>query len=222
MKRWSVVALAVAMVMAAGCGGDDADAATTQEPGNTQSSGASDTSPPATSAGGGNATTAAPPSDSGDSDADIAVVTIGDTTWRFGLGGQAFTRCDYNQFSTGNVFAAMVQVDDAGEPVLIEGAAAANVLLELNPDDYADLGLDAPGIEVKDRANDQEWIADIQDESDFDIDPGTSQVTSLTIDGRTASGTATFYDRNTYFAWVGGTGDKPAGVEGTFEVTCAE
>ena len=217
MTRRYAVALVALVVAATGCGGGDGDdsqdGATTVAPGATTAG---------TSPGAASTTQAPAPSGSADGAADTAVVTIGDQTWRFGLGGQAFTQCEYNQFGTGNLFAALVQVDEAGEPVTTDGGAAANVLLELYADNYEELGLDPPGIEVTDEANGAVWIADIQDESDFDIDPGTSMVSSLTIDGRTASGTATFYDRNVYFAWLGGTGDKPAGVAGTFEVTCAE
>jgi hypothetical protein len=203
----------VLLLMVASCGGggagdpQDTVATTTAADGTSGPGTTSAQSPATTAANGGSAAT--------------GLVTIGEMTWQFGLGDQAFTQCEYDQFGTGNLFAAMVLVDDAGAPVMTDGGAAANVLFELYPDNYEELGLDPPGIELDDKANEQLWIADIIDEVDFDIQPGISQVTSLKIDGPIASGTATFYDRNVYFAWLGGTGEEPAGVEGTFQVDCA-
>ncbi len=57
---------------------------------------------------------------------------------------------------------------------------------------------------------------------EFSIPDGQSQVDSFVVDGNTASGTATFTEQDAIYAWIGGTSELPKGVQGTFEVTCAE
>lgn len=87
-----------------------------------------------------------------------------------------------------------------------------NDTFELNLPPAGDQGdFDPPSVHVVVADLEQDWIAG---DPDIDLPVGQSQVDSYTIDGRHASGTATFLNANT---WLTGQGE---GVAGTFAVNC--
>jgi len=207
VKRFWIIA-AVGLVTAA-CGGtavesgDDVTAAT--DP-------ADDGAPAATSA----PVTQAPAADDGEEpvtagSVNVATVTIGDKTYEADVDPEELLqRCDPDFF--GGFW-----------------ALGGGVEIVLPPADDPDF-TDSPRIAVKDEASGLEWIADPSasslgslsgDDYDFKIPEGDSQVDSFTVDGNTATGTATFIEQEAYYQWTGG-GDQPEPVQGTFEVTCGE
>jgi type 1 fimbria pilin len=198
MKRLSMIGV-LALVLA-GCGGsaDDADVAETS------------------TAGAGPSIS---PSDDGSTDAGapavdgigVASVTLDGETYLFGDTGQPGLQCKANFL--GIYTASLPEIDEAGNEVP-EGANVRITLLHdgTDPDVVGQL----PVVTLSLRATSEDWIADETFDDDLpQVEPGNSQVDDYTIDGNTASGTATFIDRYTYT-----TDQKTA--KGTFTATCGE
>jgi hypothetical protein len=218
MKTPHRIAIVVALVtvVATACSGDDgadptstvADGATTTTTA-TQSGGGDDTTTTQASTGGGEA------SDDGTSS---ATVTIGDTTWTFATTGFPAETCDPNFF--GGFFAVLYMADDNGELLLVDGQSSG-IGITLPGENWASQGIDDPAsVEVTIAETDESWVAN-PDTNLPGIEAGQSQVDDWTIDGNTASGTATFVEENAAYAAAGGTGDPVQPMTGTFEVTCA-
>ena len=83
---------------------------------------------------------------------------------------------------------------------------------------------DPPSVRVKVNNGGPDFTADpsIVETGDYStvISVGDTQIDSFTVDGNSASGTATFVDEQAIFIALGGTGADPEPVEGSFEVTC--
>jgi hypothetical protein len=142
--------------------------------------------------------------------ANRGVVSIGGTDFVFDATPDVITECDPDFFGAFRV----VGVTEAGDTV--------EILLP-PPDDANFEG--PPSVRVKVNNGGADWTADpsILETGDYAsvISEGDSQVDSFTVEGNSASGTATFVDEQQIFAALGGTGDPPEPVQGTFEVTCA-
>lgn len=203
-RMLAVFTLGLALVA---CGGDDAVTTTAEAAAGDTTTTAGDGQTPA-------ATTQAPettaaPASGGDGTPDVgiaentAVFEIGDNRYEIDVTPGAIQRCDPDFFG---IFWAL-------------GTNEETVLtMELVPESMTDR---VTQIEVTDKVNDLEWVADPEN-LDFGIQPGQSQVDSWQVDGRAATGTATFIEQNAVFAAAGGSADFPEPVQGTFTVLCAE
>lgn len=147
----------------------------------------------------------------------FATATIDGETYIFGDTGFAAQRCSPSTF--GMFFVVLYMVDDQGNPD-IEGGVL-NVVLPHDDTDPEELD-QWPELTVSIADPDREWIADEKAAEEFDIDPGVSQVDSYTIDGNRVSGTASFYESDSYWAMLGGQADELEVAQGTFEVICAD
>lgn len=216
-----ILAIVVMLVALTACGGGgdsseagDPEASTTAAAADPEVT-TSDTAPAAGDEEPGNE--AADDSDS-DSVSGIgeATLTINGETYFFGETSFPALRCDPNMF--GVFFVVLPMVDEQGNAVPSGGGLELVLLQEgTDPeelDQRNEVRLDLDSL-------DQEWIADEEDIAERDLEPGTSQVDSYTIDGNRASGTATFYEENSYWASVGDPANEVATAQGTFEVTCA-
>lgn len=198
--------MALALVLA-GCGDDSGGAeATTTAPPTTQASsggGGTTTQAPTTEASSG--TTAPTSSGSGGSS---ATVMIGGDTYQFDDSGPV-SACNTDFF--GGVQVALSMPGLAGSLVLV-----------LPADNWPELGIDDPAsVQVSVNETDQDWFADeSQYENIADLPEGSSAVTSWQVDGNSVSGEGIFFDRNSYFASIGGAGELDVQT-GTFQVTCA-
>ena len=114
---------------------------------------------------------------------------------------------------------ALVMVDENGDQ-MPQGGGFGGALLHEGTDPAVVGQLNSIGFSLK--ALDQEWVADEEDIEALGLDPGSSQVDSLVIDGNTASGTATVYERNSYYRVQGGNADSVDVAQATFEITCAD
>jgi hypothetical protein len=213
-KRSLVSMLAVALVVAA-CGGEatsesiaDADAVI---PTTTTTTGGQE--PTSTSAG--SSDTAA----SSEAPSDVAGVgegtaTINGETRFFGDAGFPALRCEPDMF--GIFFVFLQEVDESGAEVS-GGSLALTLLLE---------GTDPEVVGQENEAHlkvdDQDWIADPEDIAERGLEAGMSQVDSYTVTGNSVSGTATFYEEESYYATTGGSSDPVVTMQGSFEVTCAD
>lgn len=158
----------------------------------------------------------------------LAVVTIGDRTFEFTTVGHSAEMCNPIVFGG---FQVGLFIPDENGVSLAEGAdpASGGLGIVLPGDDWEDEGVDDVARVVvnlwgEDGEGDEEWIAS---KSEYEripelADGNRSQVDSYTVEGNTASGTATFYERNSYFAVTGGSADEITVEQGTFEVTCVE
>lgn len=144
-----------------------------------------------------------------DTEGGTGTVTIGDETWEF----QAFesvptAACDADFF--GGFFAVMTDGDDITVPV-------NGLLVTLPGGDFED----PPEVVVTVNVDgDTEWIAD---ETIYERSPDLPEgigVTSFTIEGTTASGTALFFDEESSFQFNAGLVDEVTLAEGTFTVSC--
>ena len=137
-------------------------------------------------------------------------VTIDDTTWEFDATPGALKRCDPDFFGAFWVIG--------------ESPDGDGVTILLPPPDDPNFE-DPPSVRVGVNDGGPDFTADpsILDTGNYDtvISEGDSQVDSYTVDGNTASGTATFVDEQEIFAALGGAADDPEPVRGSFEVTCA-
>lgn len=209
-----LIGSAVGLVLAA-CGGSD-------EVGGTVDGAASPATQPAADAA-APSTTTAPSSEisddapSGDDLGPAAssgaentvIVTIGGTTYEFDATPGTIADCNPDFFGAFFVNGASEDGD--------------SVSLLLPPPDDPNFE-DPPSVRVKVRDGGADYTADssILENGNYAdvISEGDTQVDGFTIDGNTASGTATFIDEQQIFAALGGTADDPAPVQGTFEVTC--
>ncbi len=140
----------------------------------------------------------------------IATVIIGDETWEFVLVPDVpIASCDADFF--GGFVAILVN----------EGADMASPMnamtVRLPGGDFTD----PPILTVNLGASGElEWIADETIyEQNADLPDGLG-VTGFSIDGNTASGTATFFEQESFFQFGAGLGDLLT-ADGTFTVTCA-
>ncbi|MGI9665972.1 MAG: hypothetical protein ACR2N2_02565 [Acidimicrobiia bacterium] len=214
MSRFTLLAfgLLLALTLVA-CGGsgdessDDTSAPTSSAAASDQSSDPSDD----TSSVDGQDTDTVPTDVSGvfDTAGGTAAVTIGDQSWEFVLPeDHPIANCDADFF--GGFVAILTN----------EGAVITS------PSDVMALALpggdfdDTPSLEVKLQIDSEdEWIADETIyEQNADLPAGLG-VTDFTIDGTTASGTATFFEQESYYQFNAGNGDLRV-ADGTFTVTC--
>ncbi len=197
MKRLAMIG-ALALVLA-GCGGS--------------------TDSPATEPPTGDANPSISPSDDGSTDAGsptvdgvgAASVTLDGETYLFGDTGRPGLQCKADFL--GVYLLSLPEVDEAGNAVP-DGASLSIALLQdgTDPDVVGQL----PEATLSIRATSEDWIASEEfDDNLPEVEPGNSQVDDYTIDGNTASGTATFIERYSY-----ATDQKTA--KGTFTATCGE
>lgn len=227
MRKWLSI-LAVLSVVLAACGGSgdagDAEDVTTTAAG--PSDGGDEETPATTAA-------ADEPGDaSGDEDGDepadggsastpvdglgTATVTIDGEAYVFGDAGIA-SQCMPDSF--GVFMVALYLVGDDGAPDLGAGSLSLFLLQEGSDPEELD---QRPEAIVTLGGTSQSWVASERKAEEFELEPGISQIDSYTIDGNTATGTATFFEENSYFAFAGGGADEIQTATGTFEVTCAE
>lgn len=211
MKRNAVLVAALALLVAA-CGGSGLGAdennggeVTTTEAPDATTVESDDTDTPAT--------TMPPPDDDsgGESpgEANVAIVTIGNTTWEFDANPEGpIIDCNPDFFGA----------------FWVVGETADGDSLNLLPTEGDANFEDPPSVRVVDRAIEADWTADetLIDTANYSdvLAEGDSQVDSFTVDGNTASGTATFVDENQIFAVLGGSADAVEPVSGSFDVSC--
>lgn len=202
-----------------GCGGsDDGDSVastdTSQSDASTDDSGAE----PAPEESSGDDTAddtedAVEPAPEVSSGEQMLVVTIGDTTYEADLSSD-FTVC----ISMGGAIGA------AGPIPEIDGGS---IDVDIPPEDYetsTDQGWEPPSIRV-DLGEDENgvpigWRAGPEVTDLFPDYAGKSQVDSFSIDGASASGTATFIDDFQILLFQQGQVEEPQPVQGTFAVSC--
>lgn len=203
----------LALVLAA-CGGtsdestNDSSASTSNSPESTQASDSSEDV--GTSDNQETEPTAGAIGDHFDTAGGAATITIGDVSWDFALPeGHPLAACDADFF--GGFVAGLT----TGSADLTEPADWMSV--RLPGGDFTDL----PAVTVKLTVNSEdEWIADETIyEQNADLPAGLG-VTSFSIDGTTASGTATFFEQESFYQFNAGNGDLIV-ADGTFTVTCA-
>jgi hypothetical protein len=204
------LALVAVIVLVAGCGGgadteSDGGGATTAAASSEDATSTVATTAPVTEGDGDGG------NPSGSGDVNWAVVTIGDQRYEFDVTPGPIQRCDPDFF--GAFWVVGVTTDGSG------------IVMMLPPPDDPNFE-DPASLEINDGPNDWEWMADegVAEEVMFAdiVSEGQSQVDSYTIDGNRVSGRATFIERNALFAVVGGTGDAPEPVAGSFEAVCEE
>jgi hypothetical protein len=206
--------ITVALLVAA-CGDSGGDEGATDPQDMTTTADASATTQPSGSDDGGSTDQGGSTDDSTNGDAHRASATIDGVTYTFGDTDFPAQQCSPDFF--GVFFAVLYMVDDQGNPN-IEGG---NINLALLHEDADPAELDQwPEVNVSIQDPDLEWIAAERGSEGISIEPGISQVDSYTIDGNTASGTASFYERNSYWAVAGGQAEELVTATGTFEVTC--
>ena len=227
MRRWIAVVAALLLVVSA-CGGSDEAAVA----GRCELGGGSTTTDGGIPAAGGgdqpgdDSASEDTPSDDGASGDDQgaasvsgigqASVTINGETYYFGETSFPALQCKPNLF--GVFFVVLQMVDEQGNEIPGGGGLQLVLLQEGSDPEELDQRNEA---RVTIEALDQEWIADEEDIAERSLEAGTSQVDSYTIDGSRATGTATFYEENSYWASVGDAANVVEVVEGSFEVTCA-
>jgi hypothetical protein len=146
----------------------------------------------------------------------IASVTIEGETYHFGDTGIAI-QCTPDFF--GVMMVALQMVDENGDQIP-QGGGFGGALLHEGTDPAVVGQLNSIRFSLK--ALDKEWIADEEDIEALGLDPGSSQVDSVTVGGNTASGIATVYELNSYYAVQGGNADSVDVAQATFEITCAD
>ena len=212
-----VVSASLASVMALGaCGGSDEVGGLVDEAAAQATEPAADVAVASTTTTASSAETEAeqpaaeeqPPPASTSSE-NIVRVTVGDTTFEFDATPGTITSCDADFFGAFFVNGASEDGD--------------SVSLLLPPPDDPNFE-DPPSVRIKVNNGGADFTADssILENGNYAevISEGDTQVDSFTVDGNTASGTATFIDEQQIFAALGGTGDDPEPVRGSFEVTC--
>ena len=147
--------------------------------------------------------------DAVDTAGGTATVSIGEETWEFEFFESVpFAVCDADFF--GGFFAVLTSQDD----ILVPNNSFN---ITLPGGDFTDPPSATLTIAVD---GDAKWFADetIYERKE-DLPPGLG-VTSFSIDGNTASGTALFYEEESYFQLFNPEAELLM-AEGTFEVTCA-
>lgn len=216
MKRIDVVivVVSVALILAA-CGGSSDEsvsapaASTSSSPGTDQTAELSDGA--GTSDNEETPTTVGGIGDHFNTAGGAATVTIGDETWEFEL--------------VEDVVIAVCDTDFFGGFVAILTNPGADMA---NPMDLFSVTL--PGGDFKDpptaavnlgASGGAEWIADETIyEQNADLPAGLG-VTDFSIDGTTASGSAVFFEQESFYQFNAGNGDLVV-ADGTFEVTCVD
>jgi hypothetical protein len=139
-----------------------------------------------------------------------AVITLGDEKYEFNLQTQEID----GEIRTGVCRTLFGLIQAAG---YVEDDPETTVEMLIPPtnwDSFDDERYDAPSVEIS--LGDDNWIAD-ESQAFFNADKQPSRVRDWKIDGKRASGKATFVNR---YAWKG-EGDFET-MEGTFEVQCAD
>ncbi len=139
-----------------------------------------------------------------------ALVSIGDESWQFELSEEIpIASCDADFF--GGFVAILTSVDAT------MSSPFDTVRVQLPGGDFTD----APVVEVNLGIDDDlKWTAD---ETIYERTPDLPAglgVTGFSIDGNTASGTAVFYEQESYHQFNAGNADALLVAEGTFEVSC--
>ena len=139
-----------------------------------------------------------------------ATVSIGDDTWQFELSDDyPIANCDADFFGG---FVAILTNSGAD----LSGAPVDQLTVQLPGGDFTD----PPKVEVKLSIDSElRWIADETWYERSDDLPDGLGVTDFSIDGNTASGTAVFFEEESFHQLFSGTPLMTA--EGTFEVSCA-
>lgn len=194
----------VLLVAPAACGGDDT--------GSDDDGSADETTTTTAASGDDTATTEGTEPPSGESGESRATVTIGDETYEADLSG-SLTVC----ISMGGAIGA------SGPIVGVDGS---NLSIDIPPEDYetsgddwdppsirVDLGEDAEGVPI-------DWRAGGDIVMGYPELEGKSQVDSFSVDGSSASGTATFIDFFQFQLFQTGQVDEPQPVTGSFSVEC--
>lgn len=161
--------------------------------------------------------------DTGETNDDVPVsglgeasVTMDGETFYFGQTSFPSLRCDPDMF--GVFWVVLGQVDDEGNEM--EDGGILQLVLVGEGSDFAEKGqvsqatFDLPSRE-------QNWIADPEEIALGALEPDTSQVDEFTVDGNTVSGRASFFERETWFAWSAGTADDYLVATATFEANCS-
>lgn len=217
MKRLVGFALTIFLVLAiAACGGGSDDGDNDGDDAGSDPTSAATQAPDDSNSGdddddGGN-------DDGGDDDGDApgsesATVTIGDETWEFELSSR-FAAC----IALGGAIGAVGPAAD-GTSVTVD--------ISLPPEDWESQPAgdwDAPSLRINDKATDRDWRAGGDIMADVLAGVGASEdlsmVTSFSIDGSSASGTASFVEMRA-LQLAGASGEAlPDAVQGTFEVSC--
>ena len=138
-----------------------------------------------------------------------ASVTIGDETWEFELvEGIPIANCDADFFGG---FVAILTNSGADMSIPMDA-----FIVQLPGGDFTD----PPTIEVNLAASGEaEWIADETIYEQYADLPAGLGVTSFSIDGTTASGSAVFFEQESVYQFNAGNGDLVV-ADGTFTVTC--
>ena len=165
------------------------------------------------------------PDDGAAAGSSQATVTLNGETYRFGESDFVGQRCTPDLFG---VFAVQLKmVDEAG----VADPAGSELFLTLLSED-ADPDFVAGSVDAKNRIEvtfrdsaageaREHWIADEEVFDTIDLDPGTSQVDEYSIDGNTATGSATFYETFSEGEYFAGNADSYLVATGEFEVTCS-
>ena len=142
-----------------------------------------------------------------------AVVTVGDQTYEADLTG-SLTVC----ISMGGALAASGPID---------GIDGGRIDIDIPPEDYetsSDDGWEPPSVQVDLGEDDNGvpigWTAGPVVAEFYPDFAGVSQVDSFSVDGASASGTATFIDDFQIMLFNGGQAEEPQPVQGSFEVSC--
>lgn len=215
MQRPQILVIVGLMVLVlAACGGssDETASDSTASPSTSASSeqGADPTDAPDAPADDQTDSTVGDIGDHFDTAGGTATATIGDETWEFALPeGHPIANCD------ADFFGGFVAILTTGTADLSVPADAFSVLLP-----GGDL-TESPNVAVNLAVDsDAEWIADETIYEQYPDLPAGLGVTSFSIDGTTASGTATFFEQESLYQFTAGNGDLVV-EDGTFTVTCA-
>ena len=207
-----IMVIVIALVLAA-CGGTSdespSDTAASSSTSRSSDQAAEPTDVPDAGSDDQTASTVGSIGDHFDTAGGTATATIGDETWEFNLPeGHPIANCD------ADFFGGFVAILTSGTADISVPADALSVTLPGG--DFTD----PPTVNVNLVASgDAEWIADetiYEQNSDL---PAGLGVTSFSIDGTTGSGTATFFEQESYYQFNAGNGDLVV-ADGTFSVTC--
>lgn len=160
--------------------------------------------------------------DTGDTTDDIPVsglgqasVTMDGETFHFGQTSFPSLRCDPDMF--GVFWVVLGQVDEQGNEVG-DGGILQLVLVGEGSDFDQQGQVSQATFDLPTR--EQSWIADPEEIALGALESGSSQVDEFTVDGNTVTGRATFFERETWFAWSAGTAEDYLVAAATFEANC--
>jgi uncharacterized protein YdeI (BOF family) len=213
MKRVNVVVMVVlvALLVAACGGGDESSSETAASQSSSPSSDQADATLDASDTASDDQTVSTIGSigDHFDTAGGTATVTIGDETWEFVLvEDHPIANCDADFFGG---FVAILT--NAGADVT---SPSDTLIVQLPGGDFKD----PPMVKVKLAASgDAEWNADETIYEQFPDLPAGLGVTTFSIDGTTASGSAVFVEQESVYQFSAGNGDLVL-ADGTFTVTC--